>query len=349
MDAKEILAYPLRGYLTFRSLGYLAELQTISKMVSFLPFVKSPVPNHEPEMAKLVLQDIQELFKEDAENITSGVYPAAVLRPGRLSKHLLRLPKLLVDGVKISRRRYLQENKKFRKEHMQKLAVLPKYYQRNFHFQTDGYLSDDSAKLYDHQVNLLFLGAADSMRRMILPPLKRLLNTRDGQGLRILEVGCGTGSATHFLKMTFPKAKIVATDLSEAYLRSARKSLDEHSGIDFMQAAGESLPFQDGYFDAVVSVFLFHELPLAIRKDVLLEMSRVLKPGGWNVMVDSLQCGDKPQFDPLLQQFPKDFHEPFYKNYIDHPMEDLFLESAFIVGDTQMGFLAKMIAGQKNP
>lgn len=348
MDAKEILAYPLRGYLTFRSLGYLAELQTISKIVGFLPFVKSPVPERDPEIAKLVVEDLQALFKEDAENITSGVYPAAVLRPGRLTEHLIRLPKLLVDGIKISRRRYLKEHKKFQRKHQQELAVLPKYYQRNFHFQTDGYLSDDSAKLYDHQVDLLFLGAADSMRRMALPPLKRFLNSRDGEGLRILEVGCGTGSATRFLKMTFPKAKVVATDLSEAYLRTARKSLEEFSGIDFMQAAGESLPFQDDYFDAIVSVFLFHELPLAIRKDVLSEMARVLRPGGWNIMVDSLQASNKPQFDPLLKRFPQDFHEPFYKNYIDHPMEDLFLDTGYTLGGSCFGFLAKMLAGQKS-
>jgi len=48
----------------------------------------------------------------------------------------------------------------------------PQYYLRNFHHQTDGYLSDFSASIYDLQVEILFNGSADSMRRRIIKPLK---------------------------------------------------------------------------------------------------------------------------------------------------------------------------------
>ena len=44
------------------------------------------------------------------------------------------------------------------------------YYLQNFHYQTDGYLSDLSANLYDLQVEILFNGAADAMRRRIITP-----------------------------------------------------------------------------------------------------------------------------------------------------------------------------------
>jgi hypothetical protein len=49
----------------------------------------------------------------------------------------------------------------------------PSYYLQNFHHQTNGYLSDLSANLYDLQVELLFGGTADPMRRRILAPLKQ--------------------------------------------------------------------------------------------------------------------------------------------------------------------------------
>ena len=44
-------------------------------------------------------------------------------------------------------------------------SLYPDYYQ-NFHHQTDGYLSDHQA-LYDLQVEILFNGSADAMRRRV--------------------------------------------------------------------------------------------------------------------------------------------------------------------------------------
>ena len=38
---------------------------------------------------------------------------------------------------------------------------------------------------------------------------------------------------------------------------------------------------------------------------------------------DTLGLGDTPEFDPLLKEFPVRFHEPFYRNYVAHPMERL--------------------------
>jgi len=48
-------------------------------------------------------------------------------------------------------------------------AGYPSYY-ANFHHQTNGYFSDLSANLYDLQVEILFGGSADAMRRRIIAP-----------------------------------------------------------------------------------------------------------------------------------------------------------------------------------
>jgi hypothetical protein len=50
-------------------------------------------------------------------------------------------------------------------------AKLPDYFLQNFHYQTDGYLTEHSAKLYDTQVEVLFSGSANAMRRQCLVPL----------------------------------------------------------------------------------------------------------------------------------------------------------------------------------
>ena len=49
----------------------------------------------------------------------------------------------------------------------------------------------------------------------------------------------------------------------------------------------ERMPFGDGLFDAVTSVFLFHELPAKAQRNVLREIARVLRPGGLLVICDS--------------------------------------------------------------
>ncbi|MBZ0141415.1 MAG: methyltransferase domain-containing protein, partial [Pseudorhodoplanes sp.] len=72
----------------------------------------------------------------------------------------------------------------------------------------------------------------------------------------------------------------------------------------------------DNSVEAVTSIFTFHELPPQIRRAVMAEAARVLKPGGRFVVVDSLQRGDEPDYDGLLELFPQNYHEPYYASYL---------------------------------
>ena len=347
MELRSVLALPLRSYLTMRSLGFLAEFQTLSKVVKALPGTSVNMPERDKETLEFLLEDVQKLFQEDAENIVGGIYPIEVLKPESITGHFKRLPKLLVDGVKASRRKKNKKSKSFGKESQALLEEMPDYYKRNFHFQTDGYLSKDSAELYEHQVEMLFLGSADSMRRMIIQPIKNRLNTKDGDGIKILEIACGTGKSTQFLKQAFPKARITATDISAPYLKIAQKKLKNFNRIDFLETAAENLPFKDESFDIVCSTFLFHELPQGVRREVLREAARVLRPSGWTMHLDSIQKGDQEEYNEALKRFPIDFHEPFYKNYTEDPLDKVLEECGFNVFDQKRGFLSKVIAGQK--
>ena len=71
-------------------------------------------------------------------------------------------------------------------------------------------------------------------------------------------------------------------------------------------------------------VYLFHELPRAVRERAAAEFARVLRPGGRLVLVDSFQRGDKPAFDGLLELFPLAYHEPYYADYVRHDLRALF-------------------------
>jgi ubiquinone/menaquinone biosynthesis C-methylase UbiE len=222
---------------------------------------------------------------------------------------------------------------------------MPDYYRRNFHHQTDGYLSERSADLYDHQVELLFRGGADAMRRLILPPLKSRLGSEDGQGLHLLELGAGCGTATRSVAKAFPAAKITCVDFSYPYIKRARRELADHHRVDFVQGDAAALDFREDRFDAVYSVFLFHELPPDVRVRVLQESLRVVKPQGFLGLVDSIQKGDDEDLDWALDFFPRQFHEPYYASYTAHPMETLMKEAGVESVESATGYLAKVVWG----
>lgn len=286
------------------------------------------------------------LLKKDSENIAKGLYPWEVLKPEKATQHFMRYPRIIMDGYNISKRRENKNQQDFAPEALEFLKEVPEYYQRNFHFQTGGYLTKGSADLYEHQVEILFSGAADAMRRLIIPLIKKV-HPGDGAGLHFLEVAAGTGRLTRFMRLAYPKARISVLDLSSPYLKKAQDNLREFDRLDFVQGAAEALPFHDEKFDFTYSCFLFHELPLDIRRQVLAEAFRVLKKGGFMGLVDSVQKEDTKDFAWALEQFPVDFHEPFYKNYTMNPMEGLMLNQGFADLVKDQGFFAKALLGQK--
>lgn len=71
--------------------------------------------------------------------------------------------------------------------------------------QTDGWLSEKSASIYEASTETLFLGRQDAMQRQSLVPLHRFMQSRqqDGSGTSMLEVACGTGRFATFVKVHY--------------------------------------------------------------------------------------------------------------------------------------------------
>ena len=119
----------------------------------------------------------------------------------------------------------------------------------NFHYQTDGYLSEHSAALYDFQVEVLFNGGADAMRRQALVPIAEHLRGRRIRDQRLLDVACGTGSFLAMVKHNYPRLPVTGLDLSAPYLRHARRaSSPAGRGSSLIEGAAEALPFADRSF-----------------------------------------------------------------------------------------------------
>lgn len=291
---------------------------------------------------QLLQQRMGDLLERDWQDAEAGVYPKELLFDNPWDDFFRFYPLVCLDLPKIWERLNNRDHHRFSDDI--DTAGYPKYYLQNFHHQTDGYLSDMSANLYDLQVEILFNGTADPMRRRILAPLKQGLAAAGVEnGAKVLDVACGTGRTLSMIRDALPKTSLYGVDLSPAYLRKANENLSAKPGVlpQLVQANGESLPFVDDHFDGVVSVFLFHELPAEARQNVINEMYRVLQPGGTLVLCDSIQRIDSPEFEVAMENFPAMFHEPYYRHYTTDDLNLRLTDAGFESVSNEVHFMSK--------
>lgn len=181
---------------------------------------------------------------------------------------------------------------------------LPSLYDEDAVWGSDRFMRlmyDHLAPLHDPAVEytlpLFQAGSAADMRAGYLArmALERLAPREDGQPVRILDVGVGTGADLPLVRRRLPPAfsrgavgavEIWGLDLSRGMLRICRDRLrragDRETRI--LLADAHALPFRDGVFDRV-----FHVGGIAGYRDparALAEMARVAAPGTPIVVVD---------------------------------------------------------------
>jgi SAM-dependent methyltransferase len=102
-------------------------------------------------------------------------------------------------------------------------------------------------------------------------------------GARVLDVACGTGNVA--IPMARTGAIVTGVDIAPNLLVQAReRAADEGLEIGCDEGDAEALPYADGSFDVVVTMFgaMFAPRPELVAK----EMARVLKPGGMLAMAN---------------------------------------------------------------
>jgi SAM-dependent methyltransferase len=110
--------------------------------------------------------------------------------------------------------------------------------------------------------------------RRIAPPFLDWLALPDG--LRWLDVGCGTGALCAAILEHCAPASLAGVEPSEGFLDSARKNLAGRAAL--YRGKADSLPLEDGAVDVVVSGLVLNFVP--DPRAALAEMRRVARRGG---------------------------------------------------------------------
>lgn len=112
--------------------------------------------------------------------------------------------------------------------------------------------------------------------------VETLAQVRLAPGLRVVDVGCGTGYLLARLAEREPALVSVGIDPSAEMLRLAKQR--GIAGASFLEASAENMPLADESVDTVVSTSAFHYW--YDPRQALAEIYRILRPGGRFVLTD---------------------------------------------------------------
>jgi SAM-dependent methyltransferase len=120
-------------------------------------------------------------------------------------------------------------------------------------------------------------------RRAVAWGFRRLPPDLSARGARLLDFGCGPGRWVDvFTGYGFSYSGV---DFSTEMLRLARTL---HPAANFAAMVGGRIPHPDAAFDLVCSIAVIHHNSYQRQEEVLTEISRVVRPGGFAILFEGL-------------------------------------------------------------
>jgi len=121
-----------------------------------------------------------------------------------------------------------------------------------------------------------------------------LLGLGTGQTCHVLEAGCGIGATSRYLAKKYPSCHFTGISLGTEEIELAKKIQKEQhlKNIEFISGNYNNTEFKDHSFDRV---FALESIVYAVnKKNVINEVSRILKPNGKCVIIDGFFPKNQP-------------------------------------------------------
>jgi tRNA (uracil-5-)-methyltransferase TRM9 len=127
---------------------------------------------------------------------------------------------------------------------------------------------------------------------------------------KILDYGCGNGRLLEIL--SDKKLGYFGIDISRKLINLAKQKYKGKSIKFYKISSSRSLPFSDNYFNAVISIAVFHHFPPDYAEKMAKELFRILRPGG--IIIMTVWNLNQERFRKLIKNGSKDIIVPFKDN-----------------------------------
>jgi ubiquinone/menaquinone biosynthesis C-methylase UbiE len=157
-----------------------------------------------------------------------------------------------------------------------------------------------------------------AVRHLEINEIKKHLD----HGQKILDVGCGNGYTTKIFAKKY-NSKLHGIDYSPEMIRMAKQSLMESEilgEIHFKVQDCLDLKFSNNYFDVIYTERCIQNLPeLKLQEEAILELLRVLKPGGKLILVECSKTGllKLNKIRKMIGRMEISDAEPWHNKFID--------------------------------
>lgn len=121
----------------------------------------------------------------------------------------------------------------------------------------------------------------DGRHRPIAEAMAKQYGLKEGD--RILDIGCGKGYLLYEFTQVVPGVEVAGLDISDYAINNSKEEVRPFLKV----GNATSLPFEDNYFDFVVSVTTFHNLYIGELKDAVSEVQRVGKGNNKHIVIES--------------------------------------------------------------
>lgn len=198
---------------------------------------------------------------------------------------------------------------------------------------------DSAAEAHDYDA----MDHAHVNQRFVADLLAFLGSDDHAAMLTILDVGTGTAQQPIALCQKHPSAHVLAIDMAQHMLRVgqsnvARAGLEER--IRLQPCDAKRMPFADGTFDVVMSNSIVHHIPEPAA--VVVEMKRVVRPGGALFVRDLLRPVDDATLRGFVQKYAGDANAHQQQMFADSLHAALTLEEVRALV-TPLGFDASTV------